>query len=298
VVPDGAPQPPDSLLSILVRSDRRSHHTRASTSWRSARWLVLLVVGLAPAAGAQAGAAPQPREPVEVARAFFDDVAAERWRAAASHLDLAPFEVFLREQVEWAREQPDQRGPTVEDLMRHDSTMPRAAAEYQVRQTEKAREGLGGWLEHEFAGISSPDSLAALSTTDAAARWLEAQDPRYRMRRALAAGGCPVPPELAAGPWYTTPRVVLGAVVRDTLAYVLHRPPRHPRAATSRPVDSLAPTRGGEPRGYQEWYADPPAVLTLRRRSGQWRVLGGSGILTGIQAYATVISDCGPRHER
>jgi hypothetical protein len=214
--------------------------------------------------------------PAAVARAFLADVAAMRWLAAAEHLDLDAFEGYRGEQIGQLRSQLPM-SLTAEDLMQADPDMPRAVAEYQVRKAREAQARFGNGIGHQFAGVSRLDSLAALSPAEAAARFLEAQDPRYLMRRSLemqGVRGCPVPIDsLPPSP----PRVVLGEIVRDSLAYVLHEEPSRPARDIER--DSLRHlTRPHSPPA-RSWYAEPPAVLQLRLVGGRWRIFGGFGIL-------------------
>ena len=126
-----------------------------------------------------------------VADSFFAAIARERWDSAAALLDLTGFEPYFKDRVSSARSALPQREMTVEDMMANDSTMPRAVAEWQVAQIKKyhAIESFGD-MSHEFAGVHTQHELFALTVSEAAARWLEAQDERTQMREARGRSGC------------------------------------------------------------------------------------------------------------
>jgi hypothetical protein len=202
-----------------------------------------------------------------------------RGRDAARLLDLRSFERYWREQVHWMKRRPvdHERTITVEELLRHDPQMPRAVAEYQVRRALETRPDFGEMLNHEYAGVTSLDSLAALSVEDAAARWLRAQDHRWAARlsrRDAARRGCPMPPETDA-PEPAPPHQVLGMVVRDSVAYILH-------------VDPLVQMKSGD----TDLHGPSPLVLHLRRRSGRWQILPRHDVLRTINSVVSY--DCVP----
>jgi hypothetical protein len=72
---------------------------------------------------------------------------------------------------------------TVEQIMRADSTMPRAVAEYQVQRMKQQSQRYN-FLEYEF-GVSDPDSLAAMTPSTVAERWLQVHDRRWGFLQAL-----------------------------------------------------------------------------------------------------------------
>jgi hypothetical protein len=229
-----------------------------------------LCVAAAPAAGAQRSDAAAP--PEVVAARFFAAVAAERWAEAVGYLDVAPLERHRQETAAAARAPGARREPTVEDLLRGEPDMPRAVAEYRVRKQREARARYGDLVAHEFAHVADPAALARLTPEVAAARWLEAQDDRYEIRRQLAARGCraePTDPPLAQ-----PPHRILGTVVRDSAAYVLHEDPEW--------ADAVG-------RG---WAGSGPQVLQLRRAAdGRWRIAARHDLLRRANTMVG-ISEC------
>lgn len=232
-----------------------------------------------------AAAQPDSLAPAAVAESFFRAAAAGRWRDAARHVDLVAFDAMRRERVGAIRSALRRPPITVEQYMEADPQMPRAVAEYHVKQIHEAMGRMSNPLAHDFADVPNVDSLATLSPLDAAARWLEAQDERYQYRMAIAAArpgrgceGVPVTSDTLAAP---PPRPVLGAVVRDSVAYVVHGEPKR---------SSLADSSLASPEVLWE---EPPAVLVLRRRRGLWLVDPRQGwrLLGGPMGIA-VFSQC------
>jgi hypothetical protein len=225
-----------------------------------------------------------------VADSFFRATEQERWRDAARLIDLATFGA-LRDQelanMRSARKRMHQVTP--EELMKFDPRMPRVVASYQAA---RANEQLGrnDWLSHEYANVSSADSLAALSPLDAAARWLEARDSRYMMRQALVAqrDHCEVPDSILEQTVHLTRPTHrrLGTVAADSLAYVLYTEdlPPEPDSASAKALHARQRSAGAT-------YVISPPVLTLRRVSGQWRIAPSFGMST---AGSAVIS-CDPK---
>ena len=73
---------------------------------------------------------------------------------------------------------------TADEYMRMDPQMPRAVAEYQVEQARRARDEFPDRMTWEFADVTDTTMLARLSPLELTARWLQAQDVRYQIRRA------------------------------------------------------------------------------------------------------------------
>lgn len=226
---------------------------------------------LAPLAstGAQSGSSGTPSA---VADSFFTAWGQARWTDAARLMDLGTFGRLRDEEVRSLRNARTRR-LTVDELMRESPKMPRAVAEYQAAQFNE-RAGRNDWLPYEYANVRSVDSLAALSVEEAAARWLEAKDQRYTMRRALEEqrSRCNVPDSVFAQmfPFPTTKYQVLGIVVKDSLAWALFEETFDVPGS-----DSLHPPRAGRSRGSVASWAGPPSVLTLRRIGDAWRVAPG-----------------------
>jgi hypothetical protein len=219
--------------------------------------------------------------PAGVVKAFFKAVAEERWRDAARYLDVSTFDRYRRAQVAYLRQARPGPQLAVEDLLRIDPDMPREVAEYEVRRMAQRRHGIDDELSREFAGVTSVDTLAAMSADDAAARWLQAKDFRLIVRRELQAQrdrGCRIP----AGAENMLPPApapeLLGAVVLDSAAYVIVRDGgREP---------------GGDP--FFDVHAEGPRVIQLRRVRDQWRILARADVATGQSIGFSTSDDCPP----
>jgi len=163
----------------------------------------------------------QSGSPEETARQFLDAVATRRWDQAARMLDQRAFEEVLEDFVSRAGRSDDRRLPTVEDLRRQDPSMPRDVAEWQIRQMREAEQRYADPTPFEFAGVRTVAELRRLSPREAAARWLEARDPRYAIRQQLEAMRCPTT-SMEQIP--VPDRRVLGAVLDgEGVAYAVYR---------------------------------------------------------------------------
>ncbi|HYD51724.1 MAG TPA: hypothetical protein VEA99_03815 [Gemmatimonadaceae bacterium] len=227
------------------------------------RWALGLVLGalLAPRAlPAQRAATPE-----QVMRDFLAANAAGRWREAAALIDLEAYARWRRDNLAVARRSGGPRRVTAEQIMRADTLMPREVAEYQARRAaERAAEDSLPWLLREHAGVPTLDSLERLPAREAAARWLQAQDPRWmadvelaRLRRS----GCrfdSVGVVMARDAIRPDGHLVMGAIVRDTMAFVVTQQVlRHPGEYGREPDDRLL----------------TPRAVRLRRTAAGWRVL-------------------------
>ena len=223
------------------------------------RWSVfgLLLGGFAgPRARAQA-------KPEEVARAFFAAQAEGRWHDAARLLDLSTFRRILDNSLKFSNRPAVVR--TADDLIRFQPDMPREVAEYQVRQLNE-RNGAFNPLSHDYAGVTSRDTLAKLPIDEAAARWLQARSPEWQRELAFKEATrrgriCDQPADSMKKAMVARERIpkaeILGTVTRDSIAYVLVSDD-HPRAMAS------GTTHGIEPS---------PSVLQLIRVNDTWRVI-------------------------
>lgn len=213
---------------------------------RAGRHLTLLgALALGPAA-----AAAQTGSPGDVASRFLASVGGGRYEEASRLLDLTAFaeyvDLFLsREQ----RSPSDRPIPTVEDLRRQDPSMPREVAEWQVRQMREAASRFGDPTPYEFARVRSVAELRRLRTPEAAARWLEARDPRYVLQRQLAEANCPIPSE---SDFPAPSRRLIGTVADgDTVAYAVYR----------EDIEFGGPPSGGD-----------LGVIELKLRGGRWLI--------------------------
>lgn len=224
------------------------------------RWAVPMLLLTVAVGRAQS---PRPLSARATADSFFAAIRAERWSAAAAHLDRTAFARMLRDRVNAARVALPSPGFTVESLLAADSTLPRAVAEWQVAQAQRyAVSRPFHDFSDEFAGVTSFRALQALTPEEGAVRWLEAQDPSGRWRRAMAELKCPQPVPDSLRTWSPFARAVIGvAEVNDSTAYAL----------TTVLWDEAEDADG-----------PPPAAVRLRRRNGAWRLEPRPWLLTGM----------------
>jgi hypothetical protein len=218
--------------------------------------------------------------PTEVGRDFFAAEADGRWLDAARLLDLRAFEAHRQDALRSSQGAKGFVGPTPEQVMTEYPDMPRNVAEYVARKYAQAADSDA--LSRAFARTTSADTLAALPVDVAAARWLEARDPRWQLERSIAhlPAGCVRP---AAGPTMKPPpKEVLGSAItaltvpggNDSVSYVLFRDVR--QSQSSRIGNGM-----------------PPGVLTLTRVNGQWKILplpdvGFAGGVRSVPEYGCV----------
>lgn len=244
------------------------------------RWVfVVAVLLVAKPASAQG--------PEEVVRAFFQAEDDGRWLDAARMMDLQAFEPFRRNMLRGLQMAHSFARMTPEDLMKQEPDMPRAVAEYQIKEMNEHMRDFN-YLEHEFARVESADTLRGLSIDEAAARWLEAKGPKWSAelahREDLRHPPHACPPEypdsvVAKYPkeWAEPKAHVLGAATgSDTLSYVVIGVQSFLRRAITPPADDLEPIPGPSPH-----------VLTLRKVGGAWKILpafdmpNSSGVVGG-----------------
>ena len=206
--------------------------------------------------------------PADNVRAFFKAEDESRWLDAARMLDLKSFERIQRNAIAASRQRGSFRQMTAEDLMKFDPDMPRAAAEYQVKKTNEMR--TRDFLLDEFARVTSVDSLAALSTEQAAARWLEAQGPEWKT-------------ELSLRDARTAPKVDCPELSDSAKRAMLVRNARMPRATVlgeTERSDSLRYVVVGEDYGSvhipdrtAEGGTMAPHVIILVNVTGVWKIV-------------------------
>jgi hypothetical protein len=239
---------------------------------RAIVYAAALVTVLGNAGLAQSNAA----SPEEVARQFFKAEDEGRWLDAARFLDLTRFESVRQQAVKSARAIRDRPPATAESLMQWQPDMPRAAAEYQVTLMNKSMADYD-FLGSEFARVASADSLAALPIDVAAARWLEAKDPRWRSevadKRALKGPRAKCGPSvvdsaalsaaMSGAAHYEAPKaLILGtATAGDSAAYVV--------VAESFAASSMR----GIARSDEAGVGLSPRVLQLSRIDGKWKII-------------------------
>lgn len=198
----------------------------------------------------------------EAATGFLNAWNARRWTEAARLLDLDQFETFRRDfAARAARGGDDAPRMTVEDLRRYDPSMPREVAEYQVRMMEEQRRRFADPTPWEFARVNSAAALAALSSAEAAARWIESRDPEWQVRMQFQQAGCPVPSDLGN---IAAPRRTLVGVLEPTggVTYAVFREAQ----------GNDAPT----------WAGGDLSVMELRLKAGRWLVAPRADLLPEV----------------
>ena len=99
------------------------------------RWVGILLLASARVGAAQAN-------PEDVVRAFFKAEEEERWQDAAALLDQSYVVGMQRNIVHGFRNRSSIHKLTVEELMRADSTMPRAVAESPTAPGHRSRRSI------------------------------------------------------------------------------------------------------------------------------------------------------------
>jgi hypothetical protein len=228
----------------------------------------------------------QSASPEAVARQFFKAEDEDRWLDAARLLDLKRFETLRRMTVKGARTIRPAFRQTPEQIMQMDPEMPRAVAEYQASRANKAFSDFNP-LEFQFARVPSADSLEALPVEEAAARWLEAQGPKWQEERSRKEAAklppikCPANPDsltLALAQYKPPKAVVLGAAtVGDSVGYVV-----------------VGSSFGSQPRRQEFEVGMSPSVMTMVRVDGAWRIVPTGGMInsTGFGGSTTFAMGC------
>jgi hypothetical protein len=206
--------------------------------------------------------------PADVARDFFAAERDGRWLDAAQLLDLRAFEVQRDQDVASARRPRPNLRLTVEQVRRSDPDMPRAVAEYYVKKAATRSRDYNPF-SHQYANVTSANTLAALPVDVAAARWLEAKDPRWQMKSHSEMAGCR-PPQDADSIFKPAPRRVIAAAnigpsvpgSLDSVSYVLFRD-SHPDLTDSTARVTMAKSE----------MAFSPDVLTLVLTPTGWRIV-------------------------
>jgi hypothetical protein len=212
---------------------------------------LLAIVAVSGTSAVRAQADREHQTPAAVLDSFFQALADERWTDAAGLLDPAELDAYRFQAAAGMRRRP--RDLTVDDLLRTDSQMPRAVAEYEVERTKARRATYGDYLGREFAGVHDAAQLESLPVRDLVIRWLQAQHPALRLREQLRLMGCPPPPGLDSA-FRLGALNVVGTILRSDTALVLFRSPWRP-----------FPDSG--------FFGSGPQVAHLKREGSQWRIL-------------------------
>lgn len=198
---------------------------------------------------------------------FFRAVADERWNVAAAMTDTTLMRFIVAQRLRW-QPQTTRAELTLEDFMRDDPSKPRAVAEAELRRyRERALLTDGDGISSEFAGVKSLLELARLSTLEATARFIQAQDVREQVRDAARRAGCP---DSVEQPTANLRHIVGVALTSDSVAYVLHE--------DGTPHDEA----GGLPR-------PEPMVMQLRLRDARWIIIPGAALLRAPSGIGVVI---------
>ncbi len=200
--------------------------------------------------------------PRDAANRFISAWNDRRWTEAAEGLDLEQFDRFRQDFIGRARRQSEGPVPTVEELRRRNPDMPRDVAEYQIQQMQEQRRRYEDPTSFEFANVRSLSALRGLTSTEAAARWLESRDPRYSARLQYEQAGCPAPTDLDQIPSAT--RRLIGIVSEsEGTAYALVK--------EERPGDDTP-----------DYYGGDLTVIQLKQRRGQWLVAPRGDLLPDV----------------
>ena len=197
-----------------------------------------------------------------VGTAFLKAVEAADWKAAAGFLDVVPLDHYRLERIDAVRRMRRGYSITVEQLMKSDTLMPRAVAEYQV-QRMKDRSHDFNFLEMEF-GIADADSLAAMSASVVAQHWLEVHDRRWALRAAFKRSHCPMPPADSLPPAHFR---ILGTVVDGSAAYLLYQRDDDPPIDLDQ-VRSFGPSMLYLRHGLDGWWVLPRLTAGMNMVSG------------------------------
>lgn len=235
----------------------------------------VIVALLTVMAGPLAAQGAPEADPAAVYRQFAAQLARGAFADAARLLYLPVLDERRFEAVRRMRNHTPYE-PTLADVTRHDPDMPPAVAEYQLAQMKKHLQDAANPFEHEWAGVKDTTELLRLTPTEAAARWLEARDPRTMMRRAFrSAPSCRGKRFLADSAAAMIRPVLAGSITRGDTAYVLVR-------------QDVGPVEG------DYFWEVPPTVVTLRRMEGRWFVWPAWSLGHGAGAFA-ISCDSVPR---
>jgi hypothetical protein len=156
-------------------------------------------------------------------RAFHRATVEERWLDAGQFLDPTSVDMarwdIIKSAGKWGRAR------TVEEYLRDDPKMPREVAEYFVRSAEESMRRMKNIIPYQFAFVEDTATLKQLSQLEAAARYVQARDFRYRIRMSyLSTPGCEGQTLDEAEAKELAPRFeLLGTAVRGDTAWIMFR---------------------------------------------------------------------------
>lgn len=139
--------------------------------------------------------------------------------------------------------------------MREDPKMPREVAEYQIHSMRRSYDSTPQFAR-EFANVTDTTTLRRLTAAEIAARWIEAKSSRYRI--ALAGARSPACKTVSGNEamFPEPPRMVLGSIMRNDTAYVLHQFHGSSSGLHSSPIHVMT-----------------PQVAVLVRDANVWRII-------------------------
>ena len=216
------------------------------------------------------------REPLSIAAEAIEALNRGEWRRVADLVDPEELRSWFEQQRARIREEP-WRPLTPEAVRRNRPDMPEEVARYHADRMNREAEWVNS-LSSQFAGVETRGELERLGAAEALARYLQAQDPRWRFEEQLKR----LAPELRAIARPGTPacrREIVGVVHEgEDLAHVVYRVRRQPGGAEE------MSTREGELE-----------VASLRRTDDGWRLRlsgalfapGGSAVVLDAEAKDT-----------
>lgn len=201
---------------------------------------------------------------------------------AANLLELESLDRARRATLENERHPHAVRHLTLEWLLKQEPGMPRAVAEYQVAEAEKSLRKAEPRFAHEYANVRDTLTLARLSPLELGARFLEARDERYQVRRAYErTPRCAFDTSgFSADSTHASVRpLLIGQLVLGDTAYVLHRE----GVIGGDDVDLIM----------------GPQVIVLHRKGGNWRIVPSESLLrwgnaSGVSVMCETLEDSIP----
>lgn len=156
-------------------------------------------------------------------RAFHRATVEERWLDAGQFLDPTRVDMARWDIIKAAGRR--ERARTVEEFLRDDPKMPREVAEYFVRSAEESMRRMDNIIPYQFAYVEDTATLRGLSQLEAAARYVQARDPRYLLRMSyLRTPGCEGKALDEAEAKELAPRFeLLSTAIRGDTAWITYR---------------------------------------------------------------------------